>query len=256
MANIKTAKRNFFSEELEQWSFEFTCKVNMDSKSGAMFMEIPNHIADAFITHDVNTNEEFKNYFNFKMNKAKAVVYFIDKDISSFDKKIDLINHFYYELKANEIEKKVIVINAKLAHNFIHSDNEDYVDRDIINDFIFRETNATTSSIINFGYRVGYQLGINVYSRSDWQGVQPSPLICNLNSHDSREIKVIDWTQEREDFLQMIYCGMEKLILQLEQFKNSITDQVLLEKIDNKQIGNLNSLLIENKMGNKYEQKK
>ena len=32
----------------------------------------------------------------------------------------------------------------------------------------------------------------------------------------------------------MIYYGMEKLILQLEQFKNSITDQVLLEKIDKK----------------------
>lgn len=247
MPNIKTAKRSFFSEQLAQWGHEFTCKVIMDSKTGAMFMEIPNHIADAFITHDINTNDEFKNYFIFKMNKAKAVVYFIDKDISTFDKKIDLINHFYYELKANELEKKVIVINAKLAHNFIHSGNEDYVDRDIINDFLFRETNDTTSSIINFGYRVGYQLGINVYSRPDWQGVQPSPLICNLSSHDSKEIKVIEWTQEREDFLQMIYYGMEKLILQLEQFKNSITDQVLLEKIDKKQIGNLSTLLLENK---------
>jgi hypothetical protein len=45
----------------------------------------------------------------------------------------------------------------------------------------------------------------------------------------------------------MIYCGMERLILQLDQFKNSITDQALLEKIDSKQIGNLNSLMIENK---------
>ena len=58
---------------------------------------------------------------------------------------------------------------------------------------------------------------------------------------------MIDWTQEREDFLHMIYSGMERLILQLDQFKNSITDQVLLDKIDKKQIGNLNSLLIENK---------
>ena len=104
MPIIKNVKRNFFSEELEQWGFEFTCKVNMDSKTGAMFMEIPDHIADTFITHNINTNEEFKNYFNFKMNKAKAVVYFIDKDISSFDKKIDLINHFYNELKANKLD--------------------------------------------------------------------------------------------------------------------------------------------------------
>ena len=161
------------------------------------------------------------------------------------------MNHIYYELKANELEKNVIVIDAKLAHNFFHTksedDNEDYISREIINDFSFLETNATTSSIIKFGYRVGYQIGIYVYSRPDWQGVLPSPLLCNLNSHDSKEIKVIDWTQEREDFLQMIYCGMERLILQLDQFKNSITDQSLLEKIDNKQIGNLNSLMIENK---------
>ena len=68
-----------------------------------------------------------------------------------------------------------------------------------------------------------------------------------MDNHDAKEIKVIDWTQEREDFLQMIYLGMEKLILQLEQFKGSITDQVLLEKIDKKQIGNLNTLLLEHK---------
>ena len=251
MANIKTAKRNFFTEQLEQWVFEFTCKVNMDSKTGELFMEIPNHYADAFITHEINKNDEFKNYFIFKFKKEKAVVYFIDKDISTFDKKIDTLNHIYYELKANELEKKVIVIDAKLAHNFFHTksedDNEEYIQRDTIDDFIFRNTSNTVHSIINFGFRVGYQIGIYVYSRPDWQGVQPSPLLCNLNSHDSKEIKVIDWTQEREDFLQMIYCGMERLILQLDQFKNSITDQVLLEKIDSKQIGNLNSLMIENK---------
>lgn len=255
MPIIKQSKRNFFTNQLEQWGFEFVCKVNMDSKTGAMFMEIPNHIADTFITHDINTNEEFKNYFNFKMNKAKAVVYFIDRDISTFDKKIDLINHYYYELKANELEKKVIVINAKLAHNFFHTNHENYIgsadssvnDIEEINDFSFVETGPTISSIINFGYKVGYQLGINVYSRPDWQGVQPSPLLCDLTSFKSKEIKVIDWTQEREDFLQMIYCGMERLILQLDNFKNSITDQALLEKIDNKQIGNLNSLMIENK---------
>jgi len=45
----------------------------------------------------------------------------------------------------------------------------------------------------------------------------------------------------------MIYLGMERLILQLEQFKNSITDKVLLERIDNKEIGNLTTLLISNK---------
>ena len=101
MANIKTAKRNFFTEQLEQWVFEFTCKVNMDSKTGELFMEIPNHYADAFITHEINKNDEFKNYFIFKFKKEKAVVYFIDKDISTFDKKIDALNHIYYELRFN-----------------------------------------------------------------------------------------------------------------------------------------------------------
>ena len=251
MPNIKTAKRNFFTEQLEQWGFEFTCKLNMDSKTGELFMDIPDHYLNTFITYEINNSEEFKNYFNLKIRKQKTVIYFIDKDISTFDKKIDLLNHFYYELKSKECEKKVIIINAKLAHNFFHTksedDNEDYISREIINDFSFLETNATTSSIIKFGYRVGYQIGIYVYSRPDWQGVQPSPLLCNLNLHESKEIKVIDWTQEREDFLQMIYSGMEKLILQLEQFKNSITNKALLEKIDKKQIGNLNSLLIEHK---------
>lgn len=45
----------------------------------------------------------------------------------------------------------------------------------------------------------------------------------------------------------MIYFGMEKLILQLEQYKNSITNLILLEKIDKKQIENLSTLLLENK---------
>lgn len=40
---------------------------------------------------------------------------------------------------------------------------------------------------------------------------------------------------------------MEKLILQLEQYKNSITNLILLEKIDKKQIENLSTLLLENK---------
>ena len=97
MANIKTAKRNFFTEQLEQWGFEFTCKVNMDSKTGDMFMEIPNHFADTFITYDINMNEEFTNYFNFSIRKEKAVVCFIDKDISTFDRKIAALNQFYYE---------------------------------------------------------------------------------------------------------------------------------------------------------------
>lgn len=255
MANIKTAKRSLYSEQLEQLGFEFTCKVNMDSKTGEIFMEIPNHFADTFIIYDINMNEEFTNHFNFSIRKEKAVVYFIDKDISTFDRKIAALNQFYYELKSEECVKKVIVVDSKLAHNFFHTNHENYLGTsntntkviEDINDFSFVETGPTTSSIINFGYRVGYQIGIYVYSRPDWEGVQPSPLLCDLSSHESKEIKVIDWTQEREDFLQMIYCGMERLILQLDQFKNSITDQALLEKIDNKQIGNLNSLMIENK---------
>lgn len=255
MPTIKTAKRSLYSEQLEQLGFEFTCKVNMDSKTGDMFMEIPNHFADTFITYDINMNEEFTNYFNFSIRKEKAVVYFIDKDISKFDDRITRLNLFYYELKSEECIKKVIVIDAKLAHNFFHTNHENYLGNknstsnsiETINDFHFIQTGPTTSSIINFGYRVGYQIGVNIYSRPEWRHVQPSPLLCNLSSHKSDEIKVIDWSQEREDFLQMIYCGMERLILQLDQFKNSITDQALLEKIDNKQIGNLNSLMIENK---------
>lgn len=255
MPTIKTKKISLYSKQLEQLGFAFTCKINMDSKTGEIFMEIPNHFADTFITYDINMNEEFTSYFNFSIRKEKAVVYFIDKDISTFDSKIAALNQFYYELKSEEYLKKVIVVDSKLAHNFFHTNHENYLGTsntntkviEDINDFSFVETGPTTSSIINFGYRVGYQIGIYVYSRPDWEGVQPSPLLCDLTSHESKEIKVIDWTQEREDFLKMIYCGMERLILQLDQFKNRITDQSLLKKIDNKQIVNLNSLMIENK---------
>lgn len=247
MSIIKNAKRSLFTTDLKQWGYEFDFKVNMDSKTGDMFTNIPEHYIETFKTHNIKENEEFNRYFKFIMRKGTDVIYFKDKDISTFEDKILKLNTFYYELRKSECEKKVIVIDAKLAHNFIHSEHDDYSSRETINDFTFNETTATTSSIIHFGYRVGYKIGINIYSRPDWQGVQPSPLLCNLDDYDAREIKVIDWTQEREDFLQMIYFGMEKLILQLEQFKESITEQTLLEKIDKKQIGNLNSLLLENK---------
>ncbi|MEV9477442.1 hypothetical protein [Aliarcobacter butzleri] len=247
MPIIRTKKKNFFTEQLEPFGFEFTCKVNMDSKTGELFVNVPYHYINTFNTHNIKDNQEFMNHFSFIYRKEEYVIYFLDKDISTFDKKIELLNHFYYELKSKECLKKVIVINAKLAHNFLYSSNEDYGSKENINDFSFIETTETINSIINFGYRIGYQMGIYVYSRPDWQGVQPSPFLCDLESYESKQIKVIDWTQEREDFLKMIYLGMEKLILQLEQFKNSITDKVLLERIDNKEIGNLTTLLISNK---------
>lgn len=247
MSIIKNAKRSLFTTDLKQWGYEFDFKVNMDSKTGDMFTNIPEHYIETFKTHNIKENEEFKKDFKFIIRKGVDVIYFRDKDISTFEDKVLKLNTFYYELRKSECEKKVIVVDARLAHNFIHSGNEEYSRRKNISDFTFRETTSTVSSIVHFGYRVGYQIGINIYSRPDWQGVQPSPLLCSLEDYDAKEIKVIDWTQEREDFLKMIYLGMEKLILQLEQFKESITDKILLEKIDKKQIGNLSNLLLENK---------
>ena len=234
-------------KDLKQWGYEFNFKVNMDSKTGEMFTNIPEHYIETFKTHNIKENDEFKRDFKFIIRKGVDVIYFRDKDISTFEDKVLKLNTIYYELRKSECQKKVIVIDAKLAHNFFHTGYDEYSSRETINDFTFRETTATISSIIHFGYRVGYQIGINIYSRPDWQGVQTSPLLCNLDNYDAKEIKVIDWTQEREDFLKMIYLGMERLILQLEQFKNSITNKVLLERIDNKEIGNLTTLLISNK---------
>lgn len=259
MPIIKTATVFFYDSQkiggLKE--YKYTCKVNLDTNSGKCSFVLPQYIYECFDRHQIASNNDFKSLMELKWNKkSEPIIEF--KDITSFDYCIEKINALYREYRKNELIKKVIVFDSHFTLLFRGMDeNNSFVEKfgietnkNHIQDTSFspfRDLNKIFTHAIHFGYRVGFQVGRNIYSREDYEGcVSPSPLIATtdiIHKEDSTQ-KVIDWTQEREDFLKLVKESMDKLIAQLIIFRDNIDEPHILEMIDKKQIGRDKLLLL------------
>lgn len=251
MPIIKNVKRRFYSEDNctgGLFDFAHQCKVNMNNSAGECSFVLPEHIYKCFDRHNVNSIEYFRNQMEMKKNKkSEPIVEF--EAINMFEPCIDIINSTYRDLRKNELVKKVIVLDSQFAIAFGGMENQDRFEEEFgvnlehkdLCDFSWMPFNnsAIMSHAIHFGYRVGYQVGRNIYSTLNYEvQVSPSPLIATTDiiREPDRTQKIIDWTKEREEFLRVIKSSMDKLVAQMMQFRENITSPEILEKIDKKQI--------------------
>lgn len=259
MPIIKTATVYFYDSQriggLKE--YKHICKVNLDTSSGKFSFILPQHIYECFDRHQIASNDDFKKSMELKWNKkSEPIIEF--KDITLFDYCIEKINSLYREYRKNELIKKVLVFDShftllfrdtfqadKFTDNFGIETNKNHIQDTSFPPF--KDLNRIFTHAIHFGYRVGFQVGRNIYSREDYEGcVSPSPLIATtdvIHKDDSTQ-KIIDWTQEREDFLKLVKESMDKLIAQLIMFRENITEPHILEMIDKKQIGRDKLLLL------------
>lgn len=215
-----------YGESLIELLDVYMSPITKKSKSVTFAVNIPQKLYDMCMTHPVVEERPLKNYID-------------SNTISSLHAQMDgLVNkaHFIFCLnKDAESAKKVLIINFNSNENATRDDhNHAYTGQQIgINFNYFVAFKTKNNSFFNYQkYSSGFGLKNN--------GVKG--IIDTSKQNDKQYIRcskmqvIIDWTEEREIFLQSLEQQFRILSENLNVFLKDLTEEKLLELMANNKL--------------------
>lgn len=121
----------------------------------------------------------------------------------------------YSTLKKAEKCRKIIVIDFQASV---------LIDRPEVNVYLHKDDlHFKKGPIVQFTFMEGNELSrIRDGARTDFDIVGLDMRLSKYDRHNRDGILIVDWTQERVDFLRKIKTAMENLILKLDEFTTSV----------------------------------